>query len=142
MALTTTAVLVLVAIYIRVSTEDQARRGYSIPEQRVACLEMARRIAEQEEQRLGRPVQLQTVSSPIPSPANSERRSESAEFGSNGSRRCVSRPDRFSRHSAAIIVANGSERRHSPAVCAATAETPEGRLFSTWPHQSTTKPSS
>lgn len=35
-------------IYLRVSTEDQARKGYSLPQQRELCLEKARELAMRE----------------------------------------------------------------------------------------------
>ncbi|MBP2019577.1 site-specific DNA recombinase [Symbiobacterium terraclitae] len=139
MALTTTAVLVLVAIYIRVSTEDQARRGYSIPEQRAACLEMARRIAEQEEQRLGRPVQLQTVefvdtvSGELLERPELDRLREFVRQQRPHAVVCLD-PDRFSRATyAAIIVANEIENAGTALrfVQHDYQKTPEGRLFFT-----------
>lgn len=41
----TPPVPMLIAIYLRVSTEEQARKGFSLPEQREACRQKALRIA-------------------------------------------------------------------------------------------------
>lgn len=48
-----------VAIYLRVSTEEQARAGYSLQEQRAECQQKARHLAAEHERRVGGPVDLQ-----------------------------------------------------------------------------------
>ncbi len=48
-------------IYLRVSTEDQATRGYSLQNQREVCLERARSLAAAREREAGHPVELHTV---------------------------------------------------------------------------------
>lgn len=53
--------VLMVVIYLRVSTGDQFRKGFSIPEQRLACLEKARTLADAEEKRTGRKIHLQTI---------------------------------------------------------------------------------
>lgn len=53
------AVPLSVAIYLRVSTEEQARAGYSLPEQRAECLSKARQLAREHESSVGQPVDLQ-----------------------------------------------------------------------------------
>lgn len=47
-----------VAVYLRVSTVDQGRRGYSLPEQRKACMEKAKALARMMELESGGPVHL------------------------------------------------------------------------------------
>lgn len=53
--------LLLIAIYLRVSTNDQAKRGFSLPEQRDDCRARAKTLASAEEQRTGRYIDLQIV---------------------------------------------------------------------------------
>lgn len=48
--------VLLILVYLRVSTEDQAKKGYSIPAQREACQARARELVAELEQTLGRPV--------------------------------------------------------------------------------------
>lgn len=48
------------AIYLRVSTVDQEKRGFSIPEQRKACLEKAKSLVRAVEQEGTEPVSLET----------------------------------------------------------------------------------
>ena len=52
-------IMLLVVIYLRVSTEDQAKKGFSLPEQREACLRKAQDLARQLEAG-GQQVELQT----------------------------------------------------------------------------------
>jgi site-specific DNA recombinase len=44
----------VIVLYLRVSTEEQARRGYSLPEQREACRQRARLLAQE----LGQPAEI------------------------------------------------------------------------------------
>lgn len=53
------AMILLVLIYLRVSTEEQARKGHSLPEQREACWAKAKEIARQHEATTGQSVDLQ-----------------------------------------------------------------------------------
>lgn len=53
------SVILLIVIYLRVSTEEQAKKGHSLPEQREACQAKARDIAQQMETETGRRVDLQ-----------------------------------------------------------------------------------
>lgn len=108
-------VLVLVVIYIRVSTEDQAKHGYSIPEQRASCLKMAQEIAKEEEKKRGQPVQLQTVefvdtvSGELLERPELDKLRDFVRQNRPHSVVCLD-PDRFSRATyAAIIVANEIE---------------------------------
>lgn len=50
-----------VVTYLRVSTEEQARKGYSLSEQRDACQRKARQIATEHGQTTGQPVDLEIV---------------------------------------------------------------------------------
>lgn len=49
-----------VAIYLRVSTQDQGKHGYSLPEQERACRQKAEALAEKASAEAGLPVSLQT----------------------------------------------------------------------------------
>ncbi|HYG59122.1 MAG TPA: recombinase family protein, partial [Symbiobacteriaceae bacterium] len=51
--------ILLIVIYLRVSTEEQAKKGYSLPEQRELCRKKARAIAEEHERSTGQRVELQ-----------------------------------------------------------------------------------
>ncbi len=51
---------VMAAIYLRVSTVDQGRRGFSLPEQRNACLAKARALTHSLEGQSGNPLDLAT----------------------------------------------------------------------------------
>jgi len=54
-------IVLLVMIYLRVSTRDQERKGYSLPEQSEACRMKAREIASETEKATGKQVDLQIV---------------------------------------------------------------------------------
>lgn len=49
-----------VAVYLRVSTQDQGKHGYSLPEQERACRQKAEALAERAKAETGLPVSLQT----------------------------------------------------------------------------------
>lgn len=131
--------LFLVAIYVRVSTKDQGRRGYSVPEQLDACREMARRLAEEEQKRTGQPVELQivefvdTVSGELLERPELDRLREFVREHRPQAVVCLD-PDRFSRLTyVAILVANEIEAAGTQLhfVQHDYQATPEGRLFFT-----------
>ncbi len=51
---------ITMAVYLRVSTVDQGKRGFSIPEQRKACLEKAKSLVRAAETECSEPVALET----------------------------------------------------------------------------------
>ncbi len=129
----------LAVIYLRVSTEDQANRGYSLQNQREVCLERARTLATARERQTGQRVELQTV---IFTDAVSGELLERPEL--ENVRAFVKEhrpayficldPDRFSRATYhAIMVANEIEAAGTKLefVNHDYQSTPEGRLFFT-----------
>lgn len=135
----TAALVFLVVIYVRVSTKDQGKRGYSIPEQLAACREMARRLAEEEERRIGQPVELQTVefvdtvSGELLERPELDRLRAFVRKHRPRALVCLD-PDRFSRATyVAILVANEIEAAGTELhfVQHDYQQTPEGRLFFT-----------
>lgn len=57
----TSPAVLLIALYLRVSTEEQARKGYSLPEQREACRKRANALADEHQRAAGIPVSLRLV---------------------------------------------------------------------------------
>ncbi len=126
-------------IYLRVSTEDQARRGYSLPEQLEACNEKAKSLAAAYEQQTGLDVDLQTVvfKDTVSGELLERPELEKVRAFVRGHRPayfvCLD-PDRFSRATyQAILVANEIEAAGTKLefVQHDYQNTPEGKLFFT-----------
>ncbi len=129
----------LAVIYLRVSTEDQASRGYSLQNQQELCLERARALAAARERQTDQRVELQTI---IFTDAVSGELLERPELEDVRSFVREHRPayficldpDRFSRATYhAIMVANEIEAAGTKLefVNHDYQSTPEGRLFFT-----------
>lgn len=133
------ATLLQVVLYLRVSTEDQARRGYSLAEQREACLAKAEALAAAQKVRTGHPVQLQTAEFVDTVSGELLERPELDRVRLFVRERrpawfiCLD-PDRFSRTTYhAILIANEIEAAGTRLefVQHDYQQTPEGRLFFT-----------
>jgi site-specific DNA recombinase len=131
--------VMLIAIYLRVSTEDQARRGHSLPEQRQACLAKARELGALEERDRGHPVHLQSAEFADSAGGDILERPELERLRAFVRQHrpsylvCLD-PDRFSRATyQAILVANEIEAAGTRLefVQHDYQTTPEGRLFFT-----------
>jgi site-specific DNA recombinase len=130
---------VAVALYIRVSTVDQGKRGFSIPEQRKACLEKAKALAKAVEGESAEPVSLETYEFVDTAGGDLIERPElgrAREFvkGSHPDYFICLDPDRFSRATyQAILIANEIEAAGTKLefVQHDYQATSEGRLFFT-----------
>jgi site-specific DNA recombinase len=130
---------VTVALYLRVSTVDQGKRGFSIPEQRKACVEKAKALARSIENESGEPVSLETYEFVDTAGGDLIERPElgrAREFvkGSHPDYLICLDPDRFSRATyQAILIANEIEAAGTKLefVQHDYQATSEGRLFFT-----------
>lgn len=129
----------LAVIYLRVSTEEQASRGYSLQNQREVCLERARALAAAREQQTGQRIELQTlifidaVSGELLERPELEKVRLFVKEHRPSYFICLD-PDRFSRATYhAIMVANEIEAAGTKLefVNHDYQSTPEGRLFFT-----------
>ncbi|HYG58831.1 MAG TPA: recombinase family protein [Symbiobacteriaceae bacterium] len=128
---------VKVAVYLRVSTVDQGKRGFSIPEQRKACLEKARALAKASEAE--EPLQVEsyefvdTAGGDLIERPELSRAREFVKESSPDYFICLD-PDRFSRATyQAILIANEIEAAGTKLefVQHDYQATSEGRLFFT-----------
>lgn len=130
---------VTAALYVRVSTVDQGRRGFSIPEQRKACQEKAKALSRNAELACGEPVSLETYEFVDTAGGDLIERpelSKAREFvkGSRPDYFICLDPDRFSRATyQAILIANEIEAAGTKLefVQHDYQATSEGRLFFT-----------